>query len=49
MVVGKRLVEKYTSPSSYCSVLLYVHRDIKDYQGWGAQDGQLDFHTAPKL
>ena len=32
-----------------CSLLLYVHRDHKDYQGWGAQDGHLDFHTAPGL
>ena len=31
------------------SVLLYVHRDHKDYQGRGAQDGHLDFHTAPEL
>ena len=32
-----------------CSLLLYVHRDHKDYQGWGAQDCHLDFHTAPEL
>ena len=31
------------------SVLLYVHRDHKDYQGRGAQDVHLDFHTAPEL
>ena len=31
------------------SVLLYVHRDSTDYHGWGAQDGHLDFHTAPEL
>ena len=31
-------------------MLLYVHRDHKDYQGRpGAQDGRLDFHTAPEL
>ena len=30
-------------------MLLYVHRDDKDYQGRGAQDGHLDFHTAPEL
>ena len=28
--------------------LLYVHRD-RDYQGRGAQDGHLDFHTAPEF
>ena len=27
------------------SVLLYVHRDHKDYSGLRAQDGLLDFHT----
>ena len=26
-------------------MLLYVHRDHKDYKGRGAQDGHLDFHT----
>ena len=31
------------------SVLRDVHRDRKDYQGRGAQDGHLDFHTAPEL
>ena len=31
------------------SVLLYVHRDHKDRSGRGAQDGHLDFHTAPEL
>ena len=31
------------------SVSLYVHRDHKDYQGHGALDGYLDFHTAPDL
>ena len=40
-------------PSSdvYCSssMLLYVHRDHKDYKGRGAQDGHLDLHTAPRL
>ena len=31
-------------------VLLYVHRDHKDYwRRGGAQDGHLDFHTAPDL
>ena len=29
---------------------IYVHRDPKaDYLGQGAQDGHLDFHTAPEL
>ena len=31
------------------SLLLYVRRDHKDSRGWGAQDGHLDFHTAPEL
>ena len=31
------------------SVLLYAHGDPKDYQGRGAQDGHLDFHTAPEF
>ena len=33
----------------YCFVVSYVHRDHKDYWGRGAQDGHLDFHTAPEL
>ena len=31
------------------SMLLYVHIDRKVYWGRGAQDGHLDFHTAPEL
>ena len=31
------------------SVLLYVYRDHTDCLGRGAQDGHLDFHTAPEL
>ena len=30
-------------------MLLYVHRDRKDYSGQGAQDVHLEFHTAPEL
>ena len=30
-------------------MLLYVPRDHKDCWGQGAQDGHLDFHTAPEL
>ena len=26
-----------------------LNRDHKEYQWWRAQDGHLDFHTAPKL
>ena len=37
------------SHSSWASMLPYVHRDHKDYQGSGAQDVYLDFHTAPEL
>lgn len=32
-----------------CCVLLYVHRNHKDYQGRGAQDGYRNFHAAPEL
>ena len=31
--------------ASASSMLLYVHGGHKDYQGRGAQDGHLDFHT----
>ena len=31
------------------SVLLYVHRNPKDYEGRGTPDGHLDLHTAPEL
>ena len=34
---------------AFSSALLYVHRDRRDYQGRGALDGHLDFHTAPEL
>ena len=34
---------------SSSSLLLCVHRDHKVYWGRGAQDGHLDFHTAPEL
>ena len=30
-------------------MLLYVHRDHKDYYGQGALDGPLNFHTTPDL
>ena len=30
-------------------MLLSIHRDHKDYLGWGAKDGHLDFHTVPEL
>ena len=38
-----------SSDSVTCSTLLHVHRDHKDCYGRGAQDGHLDFHTAPEL
>ena len=31
------------------SMLIYVIRNHEAYKGRGAQDGHLDFHTAPKL
>ena len=31
------------------SMLLYGHRDHKDYYGRGAQGGHLDIHTAPEF
>ena len=40
---------KYQFESASSSVVLYVHRDHKDYQGRGAQDVHLDLHTAPQL
>ena len=30
-------------------MLLYVHFNHQDYKGRGAQDGRLDFHTAPRI
>ena len=39
--------EKFTLSSS--SMLLYDNKDRTDYKGRGAQDGHLDFHTAPEL
>ena len=30
-------------------MLLYVHKKTVDLLGTGAQDGHLDFHTAPEL
>ena len=30
-------------------VLLYVHRNHRFIRDGGAQDGHLDFHTAPEL
>ena len=38
-----------SSDCTKSSMLLYVHRDHKDYLGLGAQDGYFDFHTAPEL
>ena len=43
----------HTAPELRCgqyffSMLLYVHRDRKDYSGRGAHEGHLDFHTAPE-
>ena len=37
------------TPSSSSSVLLGVLKDYTDCYGRGAQDGNLDFHTAPDL
>ena len=30
-------------------VLLYIHRNLRLIKDGGAQDGHLDFHTAPDL
>ena len=30
-------------------MLIYVHRDHRDYSGREAQNGNLDSHTAPEL
>ena len=37
------------SSEGLSSVFLYVHRNNKAYQGLAAQNGSLDFHTAPEL
>ena len=34
-----------TRRTVFSSMLLYVHRDHKDYYGRGAQDGHVDLHT----
>ena len=39
----------FTQLLSSNSMLLYVHRNHKAYQGRVAQDGHLDFHTAPEF
>ena len=31
------------------SMLFYVHRNHQAYQGLGAHNGHIDFHTAPEL
>ena len=36
-------------PPRFSSMLLYVHRDHKNYLGWGAQDGHLDCHSPRAL
>ena len=52
---GSSRLDFHTAPelcrveSSSSSVLFHVHRDRKDNQGRGAQDGHLDLHTAPQL
>ena len=40
--------EAKTGSTTSPSVLLYVHKDHKDYYGRGAQDVHLDFHTVFK-
>ena len=48
MCVSKEHLSRLGGPSSNPSVLLYVHRDHKNWQlGTGSPDGHLDFHTAP--
>ena len=40
----------FTSTEACSSSMLFcVQRDHKDYEERGAQDGHLDFHTAPEL
>ena len=43
----QQLQQQGSEGGKFGSRLLYVHRNPKDYQGRGAQDGHLDFHTAP--
>ena len=37
-----------TAPT-FSFMVLYVHRNHNAYSGHGAQEGHLDFHTAPEL
>ena len=37
------------SPELYSLMLLYFHRDLWTIRDGEAQDGHLDFHTAPEL
>ena len=43
----QQLQQQGSEGGKFGSTLLYVHRNHKDYQGRGAQDGHMDFHTAP--
>ena len=45
----QQLQQRGSEGGKFGSTLLYVHRNHNDYQGRGAQDGHLDFHTAPEL
>ena len=46
MHVARRWLENLPQTGS---ISLYGHRDRTDFQGRGAQDGHLDFDTAPEL
>ena len=48
---GQHLVVANSSKhcSMFSSVSLYVHKKTEGLLGTGAQDGRLDFHTAPEL
>ena len=46
VTLGRPLCCIYLVEVQFRSVLLYGHRDHKDYQEQGAQDGHLDFYTA---
>ena len=44
-----QLLRSATQRVQCCFTSTETHRDRTDYSGWGAQDGHLDFHTAPEL
>ena len=48
-VATSTFTQLLSSERERVSMLLYVHRDHKDYYGRGAQGGHLDSRTVPLL